>query len=414
MRQSEWDAIITDQPLTERGDRYLGPTYLEPHLFALFIAPVNNFAGTIETQPNWIGDVDYNASYISNEIMRIKGLPERIAQLTHEELEPVLKERQSHTYFYVDTSIRQAKNAPGDKEEIVPTLTPFIATPTGRVLAGRYKRGEKSEAWLIPDDAPNILLWARAAFAEWHRIAPDRFPGIPDWSRESRWMTPEEQSIQQDLDRLTREREVALLRFATTEDRLRQQLQEKREQVDSYERALLTTQSNNLEEAVGKVLRELGFDVENADESASPGDNLEDLHIRDTDHPDWIAIAEVKGYSKGAKTEAITQFIRFGMRYQERTKRTPNAFWYIVNQFMARDPSTRPLALNGKDEDVAAFASAGGLVIDTITLFDLVIRVREDRITAAGARDPLRNATGRFTLSNEENSGPQAVKPDDD
>jgi hypothetical protein len=39
----------------------------------------------------------------------------------------------------------------------------------------------------------------------------------------------------------------------------------------------------------------------------------------DPDAPGWVALAEVKGYSNGGKTDALQQLARFSRRYSLRT-----------------------------------------------------------------------------------------------
>jgi hypothetical protein len=38
-------------------------------------------------------------------------------------------------------------------------------TAAGRRLAGRYKRGDRAEAWLLPDDTPDLILSCAQSFA---------------------------------------------------------------------------------------------------------------------------------------------------------------------------------------------------------------------------------------------------------
>jgi hypothetical protein len=212
-------------------------------------------------------------------------------------------------------------------------------------------------------------------------------------------MTRTERLLAAQLRELADERENVLRQLAEREATLRTDLREATSAADHYERALLTTQSAELVRAVHRTLEELGFGVIDADTTAEPDDHLEDLRITDPDAPGWVALAEVKGYTKGAKTEALTQFLRFNARYVEQNGTLPSASWYIVNQFLARDPSTRQPALHGKDGDVAAFAAASGLVIDTVALFKLLWQVQNHSITAERARKHLRTSTGRLALS---------------
>ncbi|MFJ6373234.1 hypothetical protein ACIQK5_34265 [Streptomyces virginiae] len=209
-------------------------------------------------------------------------------------------------------------------------------------------------------------------------------------------MTQQELAISEDLDTLRRHRAEILRELEGKEEALRTRLSTARSEGDSYERALLTSQSEELKSAVQRALLELGFRVIDSDASAASDDHLEDLQIGDPDSPGWVCLGEVKGYSKGAKTEALTQFIRFNSRYMARHGESPDACWYIVNQFMNRDPSRRQIVLNGKDDDVEAFGSGGGLVLDTIELFKLLKAVREGGLKAGQAREALRTGTGRF------------------
>ncbi|MCP2247702.1 hypothetical protein LX86_006467 [Lentzea aerocolonigenes] len=271
-----------------------------------------------------------------------------------------------------------------------------MLTGDGKILAGRYKRSVASEAWLLPAGTPDPEKWVRLALTHWRQMAPEIFPGVPLWSESETWSTTTEVSIRQEIAELDRKRTDYLAEIAAAEQSLRSRLRDAKACADEYERALLTSQSDELKFAVIRSLRELEFVVVDADQTAKDGDHLEDLHISVPDTPGWIALGEVKGYTKGAKTEALTQFLRFNARYMQENGRLPDSCWYIVNQFLGRDPSSRPLTLNGKDEDVNAFAGAGGLVLDTKELFTLLMQARDGSISLSKAREILRTTTGRF------------------
>ena len=237
----------------------------------------------------------------------------------------------------------------------------------------------------------------RAALAEWARIAPDRFPGIPDWSDEWEWRTHLERQHAAALDALAAERQRFNDELDQRTSRIRAQLDDARSRADLYERALLTTDSDQLVHAVIEAFRELGFSVIDVDQQAAPGDKLEDLHITDSDQPGWLALAEVKGYTKGVSTTAFQQLARFSKRYLQRTGGQPDAEWYIANQFRTRDPAVRQPILHGKDEDVRTFAADGGLVVDTVVLFRVLDLVRSGQITSADARAQMRASSGVLT-----------------
>ncbi|WP_146075314.1 hypothetical protein [Streptomyces sp. Ru71] len=388
VRQAEWDILVTDQGC-EESQQYLGVTRVDPHLFVVHRTPSDVFIFTAEQRPGWVSSISARSGVICQEIQRMRNLPERIATLVHEKLEPVIVQRSSHWIF-------EHQRASPPVSEPAPNITPFIATADQAPLAGRYARSHSSEAWLLPPDTPDLCAWVQAALGEWNGLAPERFPGVPDWSSRDAWLTQEELTLKAQIAEVERERAEQLDRLQKVEAELRSRLGVARESADRYERALLTAQSDELKQVVIRVLRELGFTVIDADDSASPDDHLEDLHIKDPEHPTWIALGEVKGYTRGAKTEGMTQFLRFNMRYTARTGRNPDACWYIVNQFAKRDPSTRQRALHGKDEDVNAFGAANGLLLDTVQLFRLLRMVRDGSLTEKAARELLRSASGRL------------------
>lgn len=403
VRQAEWDLLVTDRCATE-SERHVSDVQLSPHLCLLLRAPDSNTygRGSVETRPTWVTSIEHLGGHISTELRRCKDLPERISHLTHEHLEPILKQRERHQIFRQGPArgsvAMSAAAGPADPRQATPSLDPFIETADGKCLAGRYPRSDASEAWVLPFDVPDVVPWLQAALAEWHSLAPDRFPGVPDWSHQDAWSTAQEQQVRRDLTAVEQARHQALQEFDDKARRLQDDLREAREAADRYERALLTAQDDALRLAVMRALREFGLDVVDADAEAEPGDDLEDLRVSDPDVPGWVALVEVKGYAKGAKTEAIGQFMRFQKRYMTREGRMADAEWYVVNQFLGRDPSLRQPALQGSPGDVSAFAAGGGLVIDTVVLFKLLMDVREQRRTPQDVRSLLRNSTGRLSL----------------
>jgi hypothetical protein len=380
VRLAEWDAVVSDE------EWLLG---VDEHLFAIIRAPLETATVGSFSSSSWVIESETSPSllvqmfrgHVADEFLRYPNLPDRVRHLTHEVLEPVVMARDRHNYF---TAIGSDQVG----------LRPFLATSAGQVLAGSYTRRSGAEVWLLPHDVPDIVPWVRAAIAEWHHLAPGRFPGVPDWSHEPRWQTHDERRRVRAVATLDTERRHINDHLEQRAANLHNQLDSARAEGDLYERALLTADSEELVDAVIKALRELGFTVINADDHAAPGDNLEDLHITDSDDSTWLAIAEVKGYTKGAQTAAFQQLARFNARYVQRTGVAPSAEWYIANQFRKQDPSTRQPILHNKSEDIQTFALASGLIIDTVTLFRILDHVRVGHITRTEARTHLRSTTG--------------------
>ncbi len=390
VRQSEWDAIVTRSSMTHTAR----------HMFGLVVVP--------EFESQWIveslGDgksLRVDRDEVSEELLRYPGLPDRLARLTHEVLEPLAKRRDQHTTVSVKVPSGhpvilgrgvQVYRAPSEPHDL--QLRPFLATGDGHALACSYTRRDGAQVWVLPGDIPDIIPWLKAALTEWHEIAPDRFPGLPDWAGQPRWQTQAERQLVAGLSLLDAERRQIEAHLQRRRQSLQRQLEAATASADSYERALLTEDSDQLVEAVIRALRELGFGVVDADVDASPGDNLEDLQITDADEPGWLVLAEVKGYTKGASTTAIQQLARFTTRYVLRTGQAPSGEWYIANQFRNHEPPTRQRILNGKDEDVRAFGENGGLVLDTQVLFQTLDLVRAGAVTADEARSHLRSSLG--------------------
>lgn len=79
-------------------------------------------------------------------------------------------------------------------------------------------------------------------------------------------------------------------------------------------------------------------------------------------------------------------------------KRQPSGRWYVVNQFINTDPSTRPGPLVASPDDVEVFASQGGLVVDTRDLFRSLMLIRRGTLSASDLRDAMRKQRGLFLI----------------
>ncbi len=205
-------------------------------------------------------------------------------------------------------------------------------------------------------------------------------------------MTAREVAARNTWEKAQAEAERARAEAERVEQEAQETLRELREEVDQSERLLLTATGDVLVQAVKAALERLGFVVEDMDAKGSR-EKLEDLHVRDGD---WLALCEVKGYTKGGSVTDIGKINRFVERYGRATGSWPDARWYVVNQFSGRDPSARMQLLRGQDEDVEEFAESDGLAIDTRSLFLLDKDVSEGRIEKDEARLKLRESVGRF------------------
>jgi hypothetical protein len=252
------------------------------------------------------------------------------------------------------------------------------------------------EVWVVPDDLPTWEPWIRAAFERWHQLLPVAFPRDLSWRSSPQWMTADEADA-----------EAALLSLEEEEGRVTAELGARRLELaarataaavagDAGARRLLTTQGSDLVVAVAAALRRIGFIVDDErDADTSRSDLLEDLMITDPDDEGWDALAEVRGYSGGAKGNDLQRIGRFVERFILKHHRPPSARWYIVSQQVGADPGSRRPPLVGS-EDIDLFAEANGLIVETAELFELLRRLDRCELEPHAVRRALRCSSGVF------------------
>jgi hypothetical protein len=395
---AEWDCLITDTTWAQRGGYMNRQTVTFPDHVCVLYRASGVYDLTLEERDSWRGRIDQDTGHVSHELLLPPSTPEDVAGLVRDVLLPAVSQRTTHAHFDVmlyPPDISGSGQAGGRPRTNPPAVEPFLITAGGAVIAGRFSRSATASAWLLPGEVKDLLPWLKAALRSWSNLAPDRFPGLPDWTEDAAYATSDELRVRDELRSVQEERARVVRQLTAREAALQASLDELKERADSGARRLLTGHGDPLVEAVADALTALGFSVDDRDQTRRD-EKLEDLRVTDEEHPGWLALAEVKGFSKGARTTGMTQFLRFQGRFIQDTGRAPAALWYIVNHQRANDPTSRGLALQGADEDVAVFADAGGVVIDTADLFRLVQQVARGEVRAADAREKLRNARGRL------------------
>lgn len=338
--------------------------------------------------------------------MRIPpGLPEDIERLVRNELVPWASELESRPILKrsipksggwgpSDTPIR------GTKPDL--SLVPFLLDADGHVIAGAFKReaGSSSWIWVIPHECAHPEVWLSVAMRDWHERTPHRVPRRTVWYAREAWMTGAESLAEQKLDLLERRRQRWEGLHARRREALEAELTHARTDATRGIRRLLTSNDDDLVQAVAEMLAGLGYEVTDEDQRRleSGQGKAHDLNVRDPDAPDRDVIVEVKGFGKGARG-ALAQGNQHILRFAVANGgRTPDACWLVLNHFKDRDPDERPALLQGADEDIAIFASNGGVLIDTRDLFRLGRCVDDGLLSRADARRLLRRASGRFAL----------------
>ncbi|WP_406176125.1 hypothetical protein [Streptomyces canus] len=294
-------------------------------------------------------------------------------------------------------------------------IKPIIREKDGAACVGWWERPRGrglSEFWWFPRAAPGLALWRSALYSRWHKVAPQAFPvSQQDWTRSPNWITVPEVEAIQELERHRRETEEIIELRRQEAANLEQEVERVTAEVNSTTRLLLTAQGKPLVGAVASVLSGLGFTVIDSDEEKEEGAYLlEDLKVM---HEDWISLAEVRGYSKGAKTSDLQRIERAVRHYERGHGVLPSARWYVVNHNLKANPDSRPDVLSGATEDIEVFAEEHGLVIDTRDLYRVVKEVKEGRLSADRARERLMTSSGVFSfppaLDGDQTSTPGGV-----
>lgn len=330
-----------------------------------------------------------------------KGLPSSIETLIKTQLVPLTQQEQTHEWL--ELSVRSAAT----DQEWASVLQPFLLTRRDQVLAGRFPRpGARSECWCFPDYAISIApAIVEVALREWRKRDPEVFP-TTDWASQSQWRTTSENRLVNELDELEAQRAATLANMRQREAQLESQLAEAKPEAETGERLLLTAQGDELGRIVDECLSSLGFQVTNMDNLDRPGAvRREDLRVTSPDISGWVAVVEVKGYTRGsAKVNDLLKLGRYRTEYLKETGSEPSAVWYVVNQFVGDDPSTRPPMLSSDESTLETFAEDSGLAIDTADLFRLWMAVKIGHLTPEEARSRLVQARGRFVFEDEKDS----------
>ena len=410
---TEWDVLVTRQlPATATPRRVDARVYDEDPIFEWSwkqAFPDNlsivclldhdcsemGFIDARPSQSDWVASMPpvllvQAANVAGASIKRAKGLPESLEALVARTLIPVAKARQSHMSVHANG---QDRGYGADLH-----LTPFLFGPGERVLAGSYPRNKDAEVWLLPDDVQDLAAWVCEALTQWHRKDPKRFPALPGWSASDAWLSHAEVLIAEEravLDEGIRaqveERKHAL---AAIDARAAQA----KTKCDIYERALLTSDGDELSEAVACALAEVGFHVIDMDQHWPDHDRREDLRVLDPDEPDWVAIVEVKGAKGGPKETEIHSMGRWQKRFILDEGLEPDASWFVSNHERLMDPSARMIPFSHKPALVEAFRQSGLAIIDTRAIFDALRLVQSASRPAAAVRAALKSALATSPL----------------
>lgn len=382
--ESEWDLLVIRKGGSASAAGFSGH---------LFVVSFGSAIGGIVTKKENILTVsiaELSRKTLATQFVIPDGLPAEVAGLVERSLVPKLRRREENAAL----SLRFLAHIPWGSHDALSHVQPFITTTEPEILAVSFSRREGSAAWLLPAFADPVS-WVAAALSVWSRDYPDVFPTDPGWRSREEWMTQPERELLSRQREFELRRNSALRQLASEAASLEKEAQAARAAADNGRRRLLTAQGRELVEAVIDALQTLGFEVQDRDEDTPPNDRLEDLWVTAPNVDDeWIAIAEVRGYAKGATVGDLIRITgRFSKRFRQSKGRDPSRQWYIVNHNLREDPSARPLVLDTNPNEVIAFGEDNGLIIDTRLLF----RAVESTSSKDEIQQSLMRGTGRWT-----------------
>lgn len=382
VRWADWDAVVARHEFSYAW----GPHMVEVLAFGADTLPTLNTSGHSVKS----GGI----KQVSPEFETNDDLPDELRRLIRDDLAPWLR----------DQSARPLMNAPDTYSTQRLTLndcvgdgaTWFARDPDGTLIAGSYATVSGGRVWCVPFLPEHPDRWLAAALSEWHKVRPDVFPDRDPWRQRPQWMSRPELDAMARIEDAETELEALITTRRAAIETLGDTLRSAQSEADQGVRRLLTAQGDSeLTAAVVQALTSFGFSVENRDDSVPKGTaKQEDLRV--TPPGEGTGIAEVKGYTRGAKQSDLLKITKYATMFERETGQPPARQWYVCNQFLATDPDSRPDILAGADDDLAEFGTDGGVVIDTRELFKLIRSVEDGRITAEEARASLWNSPPRY------------------
>jgi hypothetical protein len=280
-------------------------------------------------------------------------------------------------------------------------VEPFLLAGARGVIAGAFTQADAmlnpgGRVWLLPLGLPTPAAWVRLALREFSGLDPERVPSPPDWWTTGSWATPEQRNARSALRETTERREQVLRELSVDIAQALDAAVEADLRATAGALRLLTADGDELEEAVLDALTAFGFIATVMDEVYPPGDRREDLQLRDPDVDGWLALVEIKGYSRGAAVNDLARIERHTSRFAaDNAGALPSAKFHVVNAFKGTDPASRPAAIPNDDE-LREFAAGGGLLIDTRDLFTAWCSVESGARESTDVRRSLRESAMRW------------------
>jgi len=119
------------------------------------------------------------------------------------------------------------------------------------------------------------------------------------------------------------------------------------------------------------------------------------LHDSSDENESWIALVEIRGYSRsGGTTVDLQRLHRFATLYERETGQAPDKLIYVINGQLELLPSQRQEPLAPAKDDVEVFTESDGVIIWTLDLFRAIKAT--DSATYPALVESIKLAQGRW------------------
>ena len=222
----------------------------------------------------------------------------------------------------------------------------------------------------------NLSEWFRAFLTDIHNIDPFGVPQLPPrLSVPSAWYTPAENALAERIDAIDRETE----RLLHERQNIKARLTAEGDRADAGIKRAIWSDGDELVEAVSEILSDIGFSVRSMDAEVKEGERKrEDLRLTLESRPDWEAIVEIKGYTKGTRTNDAGRIRAHRERYIQEEHRLPDLTIWVVNEYREEDPSFRRSTRTDVGKDAANVGAVHVLSTDLYKQWAFVKRGKLD------------------------------------
>lgn len=389
VEEDEYDAAVT----TEED-----PGRLSPHLHVLAID-----ARTLDMEDLGEGHSTSFGRYFQTHADQLEipdELPTDLQRLISRSIVPNLSRgTEKHTWGY-HVSRFQSPTSDVNTGDLKGNCVPFLHVGPARMpiaLERRRKGRHSAICWAIPAETTERAEWFRLFLKRVREVDPDKFAGDAEWRTSPDWAPPQTLKHIQERNALSTTREEFLAESDRQIRKNEQALKASLDEANGGALRLVTRQGEPLVDAVTNVMTQFGFTVENMDpiHVARHGTKFEDLQVRDPDDSDWVAIVEVKGFSKGVKVNEIAKITqRPVVQFLKDNNKAPSAVWAIANHNMTLDPQHRGPFVGNPDVDLHNFQNVdGGACFDTRDIYRLWRAVESGETSPQAARTALKSAS---------------------